>query len=144
MADHDDIRRTGREVAGLEYAAEQRPGPQHLENGGGELRTSGRSGPSVGRGHVVARRAEGTERRETAQRLRPEREFAVPGRRDRRGEWIPVPNGPHAVIRIAGQRRLERPREVRRREAHRNAHGEREDGRQVEHRMLPQHAEAQL
>src|SRR5688500_12539614 len=85
VAAHNDIRRAGREVAGLEYAAEQRPAPQHLEDGGRELRTSGRCGPSVGRSDVVARRAEGTERRETAQRLRPERKVAVPRRRDSRG-----------------------------------------------------------
>ncbi len=144
VADHNHIRRTGREVAGLESAAEQRSGLQHLEDRGRELRTSGRSGPSVARGHVVARRAKGTERRETPERLRPEREVAVPGRCDSRGEWIPVPNGPQAVIGVAGQRRLERPREVRRRETHRDAHAEREDGCQVQHRVLRQRAQAQF
>ena len=53
-------------------------------------------------------------------------------------------DGPHAIIRVTGERRLERLREVRRREPNRNAHGEGEDGGQVEHRMLGQHAQAQL
>ena len=48
------------------------------------------------------------------------------------------------VIRVARQRSLECPRKVRGCQAHRNAHGERKDRGQVEHRVLHQHAKPQL
>ena len=59
VADDHDVRRARLKVARLESAPEQRTGPQQVKHGRGELRTLGRGGAPVGRGHVVAGRAEG-------------------------------------------------------------------------------------